>query len=171
MMKHLKLFESFQVNEKKDEANISFKKAKKRPVNEGAKEDNKAVEDRLQKLFDKLVPSQGKAETMEGEMVRAVMRVWYRYFNDGDYFFRGYGKETAGPSVTWLKNESPLKKEMKTIWSQAQKNALKSDHPDEFDDEKDGYLKGIVAAAKAVCDYVEAKKEGEYTKNDAADSR
>lgn len=179
-MRYIKLFESFSINEAKDEANVSIKKAKKRTVevSEGkiSTEDQK-YEDDLSKLFKKLVPSQGVAETVEGEMVRAVMRVFFRYFNDGDYFFRGYGKETAAPSVNWLKTQSPLAKEMKSIWAAAQRNAPSvkrggkySSYIDEYDEEKDGYLKGIRKAVKAVVDYVEGKK-GEYTPNDKHNSR
>ena len=144
-----------------------MKKAKR--VNEGKKEDNKVVEDRLQKLFNKLVPGSGAAETIEGEMVRAVMRVWYRYFNDGDYFFRGYGKETAASSVSWLKDQPAIAKDMKRIWAEAQKNAPKPNSDNEFDAEKDGYLAGIVKAAEVICNYVEGKK-GNYEKN-SKDSR
>lgn len=57
---------------------------------------------RLEALFEALVPGQGKADTIAGEIVRAVMRVIYRYYNDGDYFFMGYGLETTAPSISYL---------------------------------------------------------------------
>ena len=38
-----------------------------------------------------------------GEIVRAVNRIIYRYYNDGDKFYEGYGIETCGPSVLWLR--------------------------------------------------------------------
>lgn len=57
----------------------------------------------LSKLFDKLVPATGVASTNAGEVVRAVNRVIYRYYNDGDKFFEGYGIQTCGPSVLWLR--------------------------------------------------------------------
>lgn len=38
-----------------------------------------------------LVPERGKADTLAGELVRAFMRLEYRWYNDGDVFFEGYG--------------------------------------------------------------------------------
>ena len=55
------------------------------------------LEKRNQVLFDKLVPGSGAAETVEGELMRAINRLVYRWYNDGDYFYKGYGAETAGP--------------------------------------------------------------------------
>ena len=57
---------------------------------------------RLEALFEELVPGEGKAETVAGELLRATMRLIYRYYNDGDYFFMGYGLETAAPSASYL---------------------------------------------------------------------
>jgi hypothetical protein len=37
-------------------------------------------------LYDKLVPSQGAAETIEGEVLRAASKIVYRHYNDGDLF-------------------------------------------------------------------------------------
>lgn len=169
-LRHIKLFESFSTNETKDEANVSLKKIKKRKVDEATKEQEKSAEDRLSKLFNKLVPASGAAETVEGEMVRAIMRVWYRYFNDGDYFFRGYGKETAGPSVNWLKTQTPkdVRKQISAALNAARSGAGKDNNPDEFK-ETDMYLDGLVKAAEVIVDYVEGKK-GQYEKN-TADSR
>ena len=41
-------------------------------------------ETRLNKLFEELVPVTGKADSMAGELVRAVSWIGYRFFNDGD---------------------------------------------------------------------------------------
>lgn len=65
---------------------------------------NEATEKRLEELFDLHVPSMGSSETHGGECIRAVTRVAYRYFNDGDYYFEGYGCETCGDVTTFLKN-------------------------------------------------------------------
>ena len=125
--------------------------------------------EKMNQLFDELVPMKGKADTVAGEIVRAYSRIAYRYYNDGDYFFRGYGKETVKPSVDWLKDHSPIGKNLRPIFAAAQRNALKQNHDDEYSD-RDGYLRGIIDAAKAVCDYVEGRK-GEYEKNELPDSR
>ena len=39
-----------------------------------------------EKLHDKLVPGMGKADTIEGEVLRAASKIYYRHFNDGDSF-------------------------------------------------------------------------------------
>lgn len=63
---------------------------------------NMSITDQLQVYFDELVPAQGKADTIAGELVRAMMRILYRDYNDGDLFYSGYGKETCGGSVVYL---------------------------------------------------------------------
>lgn len=60
------------------------------------------LRDILSELFDEFVPGQGKCETLAGELIRAVNRVGYRYFNDGDYFMTGYGLETCGPDMAFI---------------------------------------------------------------------
>ena len=35
-------------------------------------------------LFDEYVPAEGKADTVGGEILRAMSRIVYRYYNDGD---------------------------------------------------------------------------------------
>ena len=41
-------------------------------------------EDRINKLFKELVPETGKADSLAGELVRAMSRIAYRFYNDGD---------------------------------------------------------------------------------------
>lgn len=62
----------------------------------------KESEDPIEKAFELLVPSEGPAETQAGELVRAMMKILYRDFNDGDVFYNGYGIETCGDSVAFL---------------------------------------------------------------------
>lgn len=52
--------------------------------------------------FDLLVPESGNCETVAGEMIRAMMRLLYRDYNDGDLFYEGYGLETAAPAASYL---------------------------------------------------------------------
>lgn len=66
------------------------------------------IEDRNDVLFKKLVPDSGKCETLEGEVLRATNRLCYRWYNDGDYWYQGYGCETAGPAVGFLFRYSPM---------------------------------------------------------------
>ena len=44
------------------------------------------ISERLEKVRQELVPAGGKADTLEGETLRAFDRVVYRWFNDGDKY-------------------------------------------------------------------------------------
>ena len=57
---------------------------------------------RLSNLFQELVPAYGKATTVAGEIVRAINRIAYRNFNDGDHLGIGYGRETVNPAGRYL---------------------------------------------------------------------
>ena len=63
--------------------------------------------DKLRVLFDELVPSTGQSKNMAGELARAMMRIAYRYLNDGDKFYGGYGLETCGSPAQMLYDEVP----------------------------------------------------------------
>ena len=58
--------------------------------------------ERINKLFEELVPFEGKAESLAGELVRAMSRIAYRFYNDGDQLGIGYGKETCNPAGRFL---------------------------------------------------------------------
>ena len=114
------------------------------------------LEDRNEPLFSKLVPGQGKAETLEGEMLRAINRIVYRYYNDGDKYYEGYGAETAGPAVSFLVNAvHPLRAKMSRIMD----GKILSDNE---------YENMLKEALGLILDYIEGK-EGEYTKNTQGD--
>jgi len=68
----------------------------------------KSLEERNTSLWSKLVPTSGNAETLEGEMLRAINRIIYRYLNDGDYWYYGYGTQTAGPAESFLRQKTPI---------------------------------------------------------------
>lgn len=54
-------------------------------------------------IFDELVPPAGPAETVGGELLRAIVRILVRDSNDGDKFFEGYGlTDTCGSSAEYL---------------------------------------------------------------------
>ena len=59
-------------------------------------------EERINKLFKELVPETGKADSLAGELVRAMSRSGYRFYNDGDQLGIGYGKETCNPAGRFL---------------------------------------------------------------------
>ena len=111
----------------------------------------KELEDRNEPLYDKLVPGQGDAETVEGEMLRAINRLIYRYYNDGDKYYEGYGTETAGPAHSFLVNANhPLKAIMNRLFK-------------EFisDDEYEKMLNEIL---EVILDHIEYQ-QGDYAKN------
>lgn len=62
----------------------------------------KKNEERINKLFEELVPISGKADSLAGELVRATSRIGYRFFNDGDLVNIGYGKETCNHAARFL---------------------------------------------------------------------
>ena len=59
-------------------------------------------EARINKLFKELVPETGKADSLAGELVRAMSRIRYRVYTDGAQLGIGYGKETCNPAARFL---------------------------------------------------------------------
>jgi len=60
------------------------------------------IDKKINELFRELVPGSGKADTVAGEIIRAVCRIAYRNHNDGDHIGVGYGKETCNPAARYL---------------------------------------------------------------------
>ena len=101
---------------------------------------NKAS-DKLEVLFDKLVPNSGAAQSVAGEMVRAMMRILYRDYNDGDVFYEGYGLETCGSSAEFLMDsEADLADDFKAIAE------------DQLTDE--AYTEAITAISNKLVDFI-----------------
>lgn len=70
----------------------------------------------IEEAFEMLVPSSGPADTKAGELVRAMMRIMYRDYNDGDLFYSGYGVETCGEAVAYICDKIPdLEKDFENI--------------------------------------------------------
>ena len=63
--------------------------------------------DRINDLFEELVPVSGKAESLAGEIIRAAVRIGHRYYNDGDMVGTGYGKKTCNPAARFLLDKLP----------------------------------------------------------------
>lgn len=61
-----------------------------------------SVEDKVEALFDTFVPSRGKSDVVIGELARALMRLRYRKWNDGDLYFIGYGIETCCNAYNYI---------------------------------------------------------------------
>lgn len=64
-------------------------------------------ENPMETAFELLVPDSGKADTVAGELIRAMNRIMYRDMNDGDVFYEGYGIETCGDCVAYICNKIP----------------------------------------------------------------
>ena len=101
------------------------------------------VEKALNTLFDALVPSSGKSDTIAGELIRAIVKIIYRDFNDGDMFYTGYGIESScGNAASFLMQYE------NDMWY------------DDFDDirdrqlEDDEYTNAIYAIAKNIIEYI-----------------
>lgn len=62
---------------------------------------------RIDELFEELVPSVGPAESPAGEIVRAVSKIGYRFYNDGDHIAVGYGNETCNAPARFLIHNLP----------------------------------------------------------------
>jgi hypothetical protein len=76
------------------------------------------TEKRINELFEELVPDTGKADTVAGEIIRAVSRIGYRYYNDGDHIGVGYGRETCNPAARYLANKagSRVERAISDMW-------------------------------------------------------
>lgn len=61
-----------------------------------------ATEKKINALFEELVPDSGKADTVAGEIIRAISRIGYRNYNDGDHLGIGYGRETCNPAGRFI---------------------------------------------------------------------
>ena len=106
-----------------------------------------SIEDRCDALFEKLVPSEGRSDTVEGEMIRAICRIGHRWSNDGDYFYEGYGAETAGPAHEYLITHIPVK-----IRNKLFRIFMKA-----INKREEEYEVVIDAAVKVIVEYVEAR--------------
>ena len=114
------------------------------------------LEKRNEVLYDKLVPGSGNSDFIEGEMLRAINRIIYRYYNDGDFFYKGYGAETAGPAHSFLTNSREIPLEIQSTLSSTFSKAI--------DASEDGYERLLNFALEKVLDYIE-DKDGNYTES------
>ena len=114
------------------------------------------TEKRISVLYDKLVPSSGNADTVEGEIIRAVNRIIYRWGNDGDHFARGYGAETVGPAMEYLTDASDIPLEIRVKFEAWENDNFSND-----------YDKGeLIDLAQIALQYVEKKvREDDLTPN------
>lgn len=98
--------------------------------------------ERINELFKELVPFEGKADSLAGELIRAMSRIGYRFYNDGDQLGIGYGKETCNPAGRFLgaKGNDRIAKLTADAWAVYSEEA---------------YEKILDALEGAVADYIE----------------
>ncbi len=73
---------------------------------------------RINALFQELVPFEGKADTVAGEIIRAICRIGYRFTNDGDQIAIGYGNQTCNPAARYLQSvcDDKIKLTIAIMW-------------------------------------------------------
>ena len=77
------------------------------------------VEKKIDEMFERLVPVSGSCETVAGEIVRALTKIVYRFYNDGDCIGVDYGNETCNAAARYLmKNTNfDVYRVIKEMWS------------------------------------------------------
>lgn len=111
------------------------------------------TEEKINALFEELVPASGKANTVAGEIIRAISRIGYRNYNDGDHLGVGYGRETCNPAGRFLaaKCSPEIARLVSDAWG------IYSDET---------YSKALEQLEEAVLAYIEAHPELKTTAND-----
>lgn len=110
------------------------------------------TEQRIDALFDRLVPDSGKADTVAGEIVRAICRIRYRCRNDGDHLGIWCGEEEVNSAARYLaaKCDSRVNSALAAAWGI---------------DNDDAYSKKLEAVEEAVLAYLDAHPELETEAN------
>ncbi len=102
------------------------------------------VAGRIDTLFRQLVPREGPAPTVEGEMVRAICCLGHQFENNGDRFWDPFSQSRWAKE--WLVKSSPVAELLKPL--------LKAGRPRKANRE---YAAMIETAAVLVADYVESR--------------
>lgn len=74
---------------------------------------------RFEELSDSLMKHSGKSDTIGGELIRAVNRICYRFYNDGDVIGCGYGNETCNAAGRYILRyaNTGMKDVLNAIWN------------------------------------------------------
>lgn len=111
----------------------------------------------IEALFELAVPPHGQCDSVAGEVIRAMMRILYRDYNDGDVFYEGYGRETCLPAVAYLIDVEPYEGILEDFEYIAE---------DKLHDEE--YTHSINNIADTICDFITQRNliEWFWTPND-----
>lgn len=101
------------------------------------------AEEPIEALFELAVPPRGNCDSVGGEIIRAMMRILYRDYNDGDVFYEGYGRETCLPAVAYLIDVEPYEGIFEDFDYIAE---------DQLKDED--YTRSINHIAEVICEYL-----------------
>lgn len=85
-------------------------------------------DERWEQLYDEYVPSMGAAPTVGGEILRAMDRIIYRFYNDGDMAGIGYGNETCNSSDRYLCDTVPEYRSLDGVGEDKYEEATKRNH-------------------------------------------
>ena len=77
------------------------------------------VEKKIEEMFERLVPACDSCETVAGEIVRALTKIVYRFYNDGDRIGVGYGIKTCNAAARYLMENTnfDVDRVIKEMWS------------------------------------------------------
>lgn len=64
------------------------------------------LDELMSDAFEEFVPAEGQTDNLAAELIRAIERLRYRSYNDGDKFYSGYGLESCAPSAAFIKENS-----------------------------------------------------------------
>lgn len=106
---------------------------------------------RFIELTEQHMKPKGKSDTVRGELIRAVNRIGYRFYNDGDQIGRGYGNETCNAAGRYIGKygNDEMAEALSRIWDES---ILDSDFmmPDHVYEER------LNALIKATVDYADS---------------
>ena len=115
----------------------------------------------IDSFFEELVPSSGKADTKAGELIRAMTRLLYRDYNDGDKFNEDYGLETCGPAAAYL-----IKNGFTDLQNYAKEKYEETSFLDDDKDEDEEYTALLNSVAKQVITHIEQNPQLLIAPND-----
>jgi hypothetical protein len=106
-------------------------------------------------LVKKLVPASGKADTLEGELLRATNRLWARFNSANEQFSHGAGATTCGSCATFMFDVTD-KLRLDSLWKELAYISRPMDDA--------AYEKGLNKFTDLLSTHVQSK-DGNYSKN------
>ena len=147
----LRRFVQRRAKEDREEKEAAAKRAEQQEAVDAlkAKYPEEAIEEAgradepIEALFKLAVPPTGQCDSVAGEIVRAMMKILYRDYNDGDVFYEGYGRETCLPAVAYLIEMEPYEGIFDDF------DAIATDRLSD-----DDYTRSINNIADTICDFI-----------------